>query len=518
MPRALAVLVASLSLGRCLSGQSLHGTARDSVTRRPVSGLVVTLLDSSGATAGRLITNERGEYHVPAIGGVRRLRAQRLGFRMREITLPAFSGDTLVDITVVQLPSLLEPVRVVANAQCPNNARAEEAYGLLQQARSGLLTEVVARETNPGTLTRLEYERHLGIRGKIETQDVRMTTAVGTRSFRAGRTGEEFVRLGFAGPDTTYGVDADVLLDDGFAAGYCFRIAGTDKARPNQVGLAFAAPRRKNGRVDLDGVLWIDTVTLALRDLEFSYVSPQMRSPRPTGRTTFLEIPNGVVLIESWYARLSSIEGGGVLAHASWPDGTVWNAKLGGLRGEVRWRGSDTVAAGAMLRLKGTSYVTTVDSAGAFVFNDLLPGPYLLEATDAELASMALGTGSSYAFEAVGDSMKVATVHLNRVDDYIWDRCGRRRFPTKPLMLLGRVMDQDDLPVPAADVSFGHAGFNPFSEIHSDEEGVFELCLPTEQDQDPIFVRVGKEGYLGVAATYVMGYKPTTVKAVIRRR
>jgi hypothetical protein len=341
---------------------------------------------------------------------------------------------------------------------------------------------------------------------------------LGTTSFRAGRTGEEFVRLGFSGPDTTYGVDADVLLDDGFAAGYCFRIAGTDRARPNQVGLAFATPRRQRGRVDIDGVLWIDTVTLALRDLEFSYVSPEMRGSRATGRTTFLEVSNGVVLIESWYARLSSIEGGGELAHASWPDGTVWKAKLGGLRGKVRWRGTDSVASGAMIRLKGTNYVTTVDSAGGFAFTELLPGPYQVEATDAELASMALGTGPSYAFEAVRDSTMVATVRLNRLDDFIWDRCGRRRFPRKPLMLLGRVMDQDDLPVPAADVSFSRVGYKPFAEGHSDEEGVFELCLPMDNDQEQILLRVGKEGYLDVAATYVIGYKPTTVKAVIRRR
>ena len=175
--------------------------------------------------------------------------------------------------------SLLEPVRVIGGANCSRRDDSEAAAALLQQARAGLLTTIVAREANPATLITALYERHLdGSGNRVLSQSVRRdSVSQSTVSFHASRTGTDFVRDGFRTDESVgavyNGTDAEVLLDDGFAAGYCFQIAKPDRARPDQIGLGFAAADRKRGRIDIDGVLWIDTVARALRDIEYRYIS-----------------------------------------------------------------------------------------------------------------------------------------------------------------------------------------------------------------------------------------------------
>ena len=151
-----------------------------------------------------------------------------------------------------------------------------------------------------------------------------------------------------AGLHTFLGPDADVLLEDGFATGYCFHLAKADAAHRDQVGLAFAPANPHRGRVDIVGSLWIDTVARALRTIEFRYVgfdNDVVEGFSPGGRVSFKEIPNGVVLIDRWWLRIVGAadttvrdakngttlhrgfvvrEVGGELARATWPDGDTW--------------------------------------------------------------------------------------------------------------------------------------------------------------------------------------------------
>src|SRR5439155_11300773 len=196
---------------------------------------------------------------------------------------------------------------------CPSGPDRGAALALLHQARAGLLATVVARETNPATVTLLRFERVMDANSdRIARQKVRIesvTSAVG--SFSATHTAMDFVRRGFmrdsAGLHTFLGPDADVLLEDGFATGYCFHLAKADAAHRDQVGLAFAPANPHRGRVDIVGSLWIDTVARALRTIEFRYVgfdNDVVEGFSPGGRVSFKEIPNGVVLIDRWWLRI----------------------------------------------------------------------------------------------------------------------------------------------------------------------------------------------------------------------
>jgi len=72
------------------------------------------------------------------------------------------------------------------------------------------------------------------------------------------------------------------------------------------VGLGFEPVDREDGRIDIVGTVWIDTLSRVLRDMDFHYVGldPQITALSPAGRLSFRELSNGVVIIDQWSLRL----------------------------------------------------------------------------------------------------------------------------------------------------------------------------------------------------------------------
>jgi len=443
-----ARLVAMLTcVARFASAQDLSGTVSDSATRRPIPGAVVMLLDAAGATVGRNITNERGQYRVAAPLTARRMRVLRMGFRPRELAFP-FTAQTF-DVALVSIPTMLEQVRVVAGARCPRRSDRRAALALLEQARAGLLTAVVAREANPARMTILSFDRTMDRTGdQIESQNVRIKADEKvTTSFTAVRDAGEFVRRGFTADSGEvrhyFGPDADVLLDEGFSAGYCFHLRGgdRDRARPNQVGLAFLPANRRRDRVDIDGTLWIDTVARKLQDLEYRFLGlPAATNPvRPGGHSSFWEMANGVVFIDRWHLRLPAPvpdttysrnndlqireyfaihESGGEVATAAWPDGQTYQAPLGTLNARAVDREGKAVS-GFTVQLLGTDYVATPDSLGVFEMTNLLPGPYVAYVIHPELADINMILPTALRFVAVRDSAIHVDMQVPAINDHV---------------------------------------------------------------------------------------------------
>lgn len=419
------------------------GAVRDSTSGRPIAGAAVLLRDSLDHTVGQAVTDERGQYRLAGSAAARRLRVLRLGFRPADVTL-ASGGPAPREVALVAVPALLAPVRVRAAARCPRGTNSAAALGLLEQVRAGLLATVIAGTQQPQDLTVLSYQReyapedpeqeasgHVAGDAPIVRQTVRARTSGATSApFGASRTGAEFVADGFrydsAGHSRYFAPDAETLVDDGFAAGYCFRVVNSDHA--SEVGLGFAAPREREGRVDVNGVLWVDTVARSLRELTFGYVglSPNVTALRPGGHLSFREMPTGVAFIDRWALRLVSGEDeaggdprgqsrggsdaygspdfgvrareprlaaqevGGELARVTWPDGRAWGAPLGAWRMHLT-DAAGRPAAGAAVRLERTNYSGVADSAGVVAFSELLPGPYAAWVVDPRL--VALGRG-----------------------------------------------------------------------------------------------------------------------------
>jgi hypothetical protein len=514
------------------SAQQVRGTVSDSTSRRPIPGAVLILLDSAGGALGRNLTNERGEFVLSGATGARRLRVQRIGFRPRDVTIPpVVNGVAEIGVAMIPIPTFLEPVRVTAT-QCARRSDQGSAIALLEQARAGLLTTVVAREAKPASMVLFMFERLLeGTTDKIDEQSVRVDSAYRAAvSFSAVHNAAEFVRRGFMQSEvdgfTFFAPDADVLLDDRFSSGYCFRVMEPNRARPNQVGVGFVAADKRRDRIDIDGALWIDTVARALRDIEFRYVGldPRIERFEPGGRIAFREMANGTVLVDRWSLRLIgarndtltdvrartqvaniqttfyATESGGELGHAVWRDGTAWHAALGvaDIRAVRRDR---SPARGVELRATGTPYHATADSAGRAVLRDLVPGPYSIVAFDSTLDPLNLTIPTGLWLMSQRDSSDLIA-KVPRLGEFVLDRCEAERTPrssTDPNLVIGRVMTADDKPV--AGVVWRAALFPGGAKdpvviregARTGSDGIIAICHPALRSRGVLEIRAWKD-------------------------
>jgi hypothetical protein len=506
---ALAVAFVTLPLAASAQGAGqVRGVVRDSASGGPVAGAVVVAYGDGRGAVARTLTDEAGRYRLVPTAAPQSLRVMRIGFRPREVMVPTGGPDRVLDVVLTTIPTLLERVQVVAGASgCPRAPDAARAGGLLDQARAALLATVVAREAAPATVTRTMFERRMDANGeRIESQRVRLETAErATVSFNAVQPASDLAARGFSaveeGRRAFYGPDADVLLDDGFARAYCFSLAVRDSARPGLAGIAFAPASTREGRVDIRGTLWVDTIARRLSHVEFRYLGVDRLSEGfgAGGRVAFREVVPGIVMIDRWSLRLVGglapdalasaepaiarayeiSEVGGELAEARWPDGRLWRSSLGTLRLTATTSTGD-VAAGIAVELAGTSYAATTDSAGRAEFRRLVPGPYTLAVTEARLATIGLTVPTQLVFTAVRDSVHAATVVLPTSEEFVRSLCPRGgRETDNSALLIGRVGDADGAPALNARWSIargGQSGWTTVSEGRSTAGGLFALC------------------------------------------
>jgi hypothetical protein len=486
-------LMAMVLLAPALRAQ-VAGTVRDSSSQLPLPNTAVLVLEPSGRPVARSVTDAQGRFRLattattgkgraaPKTVYPLRLRVLRMGFRPREIPLTAASAGTYWDISLVSFPIQLEEVQVVA-LTCPQRPDRKQALGLLRQVRMSLLANVVARSQSSATMQRLLYERRYeGASGRVASQSVRRRiTSSTTEAFSAARSAAAFGHQGFNedsdGAHTYVGPDAETLLDDAFAERYCFKVAPPDRTRPLQVGLGFEPVDREDGRIDIIGTVWVDTLSRVLRDMNFHYVGldPQTTALSPEGRLSFRELSNGVVIIDQWSLRLGSggrqsgrtlvgrtqdVSGGaarerpqeigGEIARATWPDGYTWQAPLGTIRLRAV-DGQGRPASGSVVQLLDTDYQATTDLTGTFVLSDLLPGPYTASVRDPRLAALDVPSTTTVRLQAVRDSTVDARVVVESADDYVIKRCGYESgIIAGRGRLLGRVLRADGSPASEA--------------------------------------------------------------------
>jgi hypothetical protein len=552
----LAAILLSIALGSALDAQQLHGVVRDSASGQPIPAAVLMLLDESGAILGRNITNERGEYLIALSSQMRRVRVVRIGFRPREVAIPTLvEGRAELPIAMRALPAFLEPVRVVAGAQCPRRPDEARTFALLEQARAGLLAIVVAREANPAALVRLMFERNMeGDGDRVAHQTVKIDSTPRTAiSFNAAHTATDFIQRGFMSDSGRqhifYAADADVLLDPGFAAGYCFRIVDAGHDRPDQIGLGFSAADRRRGRIDIDGVLWVDTVARALRGIEHRFVGLdyQVEALRPGGYVSFREMANGVMMIDRWSLRLiggtpdtvrtpafmagrrleaptvqvrlilRATENGGEVARATWPDGNRWHASLGTLR--VHATMSDgRAAAGVVVHLVDTQYRAAADSNGDIQIADLIPGPYSLSVRDPRLLALDLEMETPIKFVAERDSTSRHSLVVNTAEEFAVARCvaHRRYTPGDSVFVVGRALASDGKPEAGLVVALEQRidqVTKPLSEpVTTDANGLFQFCGRGLKLGMTIAIRAWRDGDAISAGSFALAENLTIIK------
>ena len=500
---AAATLLIAVGVSAPRAGaQELRGTVRDSASRQPISTVVLILADSFGAPIIRGLTNERGEFRMQLPGAARRLQLLRIGFRPRVVLLPSGAGGVVtLDLTMRMIPTLLDPVEVTDSPNCPKRDDRAAAFALWDQARSALLAAVVARETERAVMKRLHFDRRMMQDGFTPvSQVVHVDSSSGARPFVATHPAAEFIERGFVDDSANVAVfngpDADVMLDDAFPRGYCFQLAASDRARPQQIGLAFEAATHKRGRVDVEGAVWIDSTTRSLVEIVFRYVGIDRRFERyePGGRVSFHTMADGTPIIDRWSIRPIGVpassrlgmvavspgamhESGGEVARARWDDGRTWAAPLGTLTGIVT---RDRIPAGGQIvTLIGTDYAAVSDSTGRFTIADLIPGPYVVAVADTVLSPLEIVLKTSVSFTAARDSTTRVAFEAPTAEEYAAQMCSRRSRGAGRAVIVGRVLRPDGSPATGAQIDASlilASGMEPFTTEKADERGLFQIC------------------------------------------
>jgi hypothetical protein len=523
-PRWLFAAMMAL-LGPALSAQQARGVVRDSMGGTPIPGVVVIVLDTSGSTAARTITDAAGRFTVQAALSAPRLRLMRIGYRLRDVTIGTERGDLV--LSMEKIPPILERVRVTDNPLCPGSSDRGNAFLLWEQARAGLLATVVAREQNPANAKTIIYEQSMSPGDEIiRRQTKKIGSGRTTRPFSASAEPSYFARKGYMVEDRAgrlfYGPDADVLLHESFVTTHCFRLRAADSAHVGQTGLAFSPVPGRDTLVDVTGVIWMDAGGTQLRSLDFTFTSlePPAIEARAGGKIEFRSMPNGVAFIERWILRLAHmqvnniprgaevitrapvqvarrdrmdvrvvdlIEAGGIVAEALWPDGTVWKDTSAIVSGVVTQRRTDGAVSGALVTLAGTTDTVATDSAGRFQLT-AIPGRYVLNVTDTVLQSFVKQRSTSRRIAVSRTSADPLRIELPPVSEIVADICRGDRMGIGSVIITGLASTADASSLSGVRVEAtwrqqvldrtGVAAVGMSAETKLDDDGRFVVCGP----------------------------------------
>lgn len=314
---ACAFVIVLLTVTSSASAQTVRGLLRDSVSRGPIVGAFLTLVDERGIERARAITTSAGEFTltVPA-AGTYRLRSKRIGFKpyvSRPITLDP--GQTVsFNAAVDPIPVALEQVVVAGDRQC--NVDAGASVAALWEEVKEALAAVAWTSHAPGywyDVTQFEREVFAG-NYKPGLDSTWRNTGFYEVPFRSAAA-EQLESDGFVVVDqdgwTYYEPDAEVLLSDPFLRTHCFESKIGKGDTQGLVGLGFS-PARGRKLPDISGTLWIDQTSGELRHLEFRYERlPQgVNAPKAGGRVEFMRVPTGAWMVRDWIIRMPIAEAG----------------------------------------------------------------------------------------------------------------------------------------------------------------------------------------------------------------
>jgi hypothetical protein len=288
----------------------VRGSLADAISGRPVPAGIVVLVDTSGVEQVRTLTDATGSFVVRARApGVFRLRTLIVGFEGWEsepFTLArGQSVERRIALTLfrVELPELT----VEAERTCV--VRPEEglaAAALWDEVKKALATTRLSMERRTYRFRTRTSERQLDPYGVVRSDTTFVSPGYTAWPF-ASLPAERLSQLGFVqgapGGPVFYGPDAEVLVSGVFLDDHCFRVRLGEDTR-GYVGLAFE-PVSGRDVPEIEGVLWLDSASVVLRRLEWSYlnVSRWARAGDPGGFVEFAALPDGAWFIRRWMLR-----------------------------------------------------------------------------------------------------------------------------------------------------------------------------------------------------------------------
>ena len=476
MQRVLVVV--GLVAAGAANAQTIAGRVTDRTSGNPVAGVVVSALDANGNALARVVTDSASGYRVPLVIGIVKLHFRRIGYSPTDAAI-ADSANGRLDVVMTRLPTQLAPVKATVAAQCDAKANTPDVIALWEQARLGLLTSIVARESKAGYTSVLAY--HTDYKGDDEqpreVERVELPPGVSV-PFIAGGEPDSLAKYGYmvreGFQNSFLGPDDRVLFDVTFLTTHCFTSEGSPS--DSLIGIRFQDGKGMKA-VGVEGVLWLRRDPLDIVSVQYNYTNLDraMQRVRPGGSIQFRRMPNGITMITEWRIRGALTMGqavtraaggmvirlpangrggritspprattrvtrdatavanetGAMIEMMQWPDSPPYVAPLATVSGVLIDKYSKRPLTNTPIRFYRTPFKTTTDSTGAFRLVDILPGVYEIDAGDFKLEEygaapdligpIAIKYGAN-TLELIGESPEAAAVRGcsekmdNRVD------------------------------------------------------------------------------------------------------
>jgi hypothetical protein len=311
---AAVLLVLALPATGSLAAQTVRGQLIDSISRAPLPGAFVTLVDEHGAERVRAMTNAAGEFILTAPAGPYKIRSKRIGFRpYLSPALTLRSGETISFIAAVDpIPLALSKVVVEGDRQCnvASGAGGGASVAAVWDEVREALAAVSWTSRDPGywyAITR--FTRETTPQGRARGPDSTWRDDGYRRIPIQSAPPEQLEREGFVVVDeagwTYHGPDADALISDPFLRTHCFETKTGHGETEGLIGLAFT-PARGRTLPDISGTLWIDRQSALLHHLDFTYtrLPQEVVAQRAGGRIEFLRVPSGAWIVRDWVIRM----------------------------------------------------------------------------------------------------------------------------------------------------------------------------------------------------------------------
>ncbi len=258
-------------------GARLTGILLSEGDGAPVDGAVVSVDGPDGVVVWETLSNSSGAFSLPLPPpGTYRVRVSRIGYESWT------SGPVRIDSAQATGPLRLEvPVRAVPlpelmvteQTDCPTTPEERRRAFELYESVLPALVSMSAEEVFDSLVVRLDRPVRVWRRGSFRYVQDTVTVVVPKALNNAAPTHLEAFGYAEAVNDSTttfYAPDGEALASPGFLATHCL---STTKAEDEvTAGLSFQ-PRLDRDVVDVQGVLWIDTVAVEPQKLEFRYTS-----------------------------------------------------------------------------------------------------------------------------------------------------------------------------------------------------------------------------------------------------
>jgi hypothetical protein len=461
--------VSAFILIACLAAtagaQTIAGRVVDRGTTQPIGGVVVSGIGATGdQVIARSVSDRINGYRIAIRPGMTALTFRRIGYAPMRVALSdAVNGR--IDIAMTRLPTQLPPMKAITSAVCDKRADREQALALWEEARSGLLTSIVARESRMGSLSVLAYQHGIEWDKDLPQRVERVELTAASHAFFAGGDPDSLAKNGYlerVGWNTSFlGPDDVVLFDDSFFSTHCFSLEPPAADDDSTLGLHFK-PGRGRSVTDVEGTLWLRKDPLDLKSVEFRYVNfPRaLGRAKPGGSIEFRQMPNGITMIHRW-----SIRGGGsppatasitgaVIELMQWPDAPPYFATLGAVSGIAREKGTDRLLRNTEVRLNGTPFTGMTDSTGAFRIMDVLPGVYTMDLGDPVLELHGVAPRAPTPLRVAAGENDFGPVDVDNGAEIVKRACkddegGRVRLPENlgDAAVLGALIDSAGVPV-----------------------------------------------------------------------